>query len=190
MRHAKLVGLPVLVGILTLAWAGGGCGRARQVGQAVATARDASDGDFTVKGEKGEELKVDTNGGDEKGGTITVTGQNGEKMTTEIGTSTVTEKDVGIDFYPGATVLASSKMTASGSKSGTYATVSLETKDPLDKVTKLYKDKYAEGNNVVETPESLMVLFAAGENKGKLVEVHADKDKGTTMISIHSGASE
>jgi hypothetical protein len=40
---------------------------------------------------------------------------------------------------------------------------------------------------VIESPGSLMITINAGENKGKMIMVAEDKDKGITTIAIHSG---
>jgi len=157
--------------------------KVQQVGQAVQTARDAQDGDFTVKTEKGEEVKVETKGEGE-GGSVTVTGSEG-KM--EVGEDVVKQEDVGIDFYPGASVEGGGKMSG-GKEGGSWASVSLETGDPFDKVASFYKEKYAKGNTVMESPGSLIITITAGENKGKLIIVSEDKEQGVTTIAIQSAA--
>jgi len=184
MKTALPVALVVLVVLcLTLC----GCPKkVRQVGQAVRTAQDAQDGNFTMKNEKGEEVKVETKGEGESG-TVTVTGPDGETKS-EFGEDAVKQEDVGIDFYPGATVAGGGKMSG-GKEAGSWASVSLETGDSFDKVSSFYKEKYAKGNTVMESPGSLIITISAGENKGKLIIVSEDKEQGITTIAIQSGAA-
>jgi hypothetical protein len=182
MRTSAWIAVVVLA-VLCLALYG--CPKAaKQTAEAVQTAQDAQDGSFTVKGEKGEEVKVETKGEGESG-SVTVTGPDGETKS-EFGEQAVKQEDVGIDFYPGATVQGGGKVSG-GEKGGSWAAVGLETKDPFDKVAAFYKDKYGKGNTVIESPGSLMITINAGENKGKMIMVAEDKDKGITTIAIHSG---
>jgi hypothetical protein len=177
------IGVAVLV-VLSLMV--GGCPkRVKQAASAVRTAQDAQDGNFTVTNEKGEKVKVETKGEGESG-SVTVTGPEGQ-TTSEYGANAVKQEDVGIDFYPGASVESGGKATG-GEKGGSWAVVSLETKDPFDKVATFYKDKYAKGNTVMESPGSLMITIDAGENKGKMIMLGEDKDKGVTTVMIQSAA--
>ncbi|MBM3471668.1 MAG: hypothetical protein FJX75_00165 [Armatimonadetes bacterium] len=182
MRTSAWIGIVVLV-VLCLALCG--CPKpVKQAAEVARTAQDAQDGNYTVKGEKGEEIKVETKGEGESG-SVTVTGPDGATKS-EFGEQAVKQEDVGIDFYPGATVQGGGKVTG-GEKGGSWAAVGLETKDPFDKVASWYKDKYGKGNTVIESPGSLMITLNAGENKGKIIMVAEDKDKGITTIGIHSG---
>jgi hypothetical protein len=163
----------------------GGCPKkVQQATEAVRTVQDAQDGDFTVKGEKGEEVKVETEGKDGEDATVTMTGPEGQTTTVETGDKAVSESDVGVAFYPGATVDAGGTVSSGGEKGGTYAQVSLTTSDPFDKVATFYKDKYAKGNTSVDGPGNLMIVFDEGENKGKVVTVTEDKAAGKTTIVI------
>jgi hypothetical protein len=180
---ACLLGLFVVVGVLS------GCGRQVKDGlEAARLAQDAQDGKFTVKGEKGEEVKVETDKAGKDSGQVKVTDDKGQTTTSDYGKESVKEEDVGIAFYPGAEVQQGVNMATEGGKAGKYATVSLTTGDSFADVAKFYKDKYAAGNTVVEQPDSLMIMIKAGENAGKMVMV-AVKD-GKTEIMIHSASEK
>lgn len=167
----------------------GGCPKkVKQIGEAARVAQDAQDGNFTVKGEKGEEFKFESKGGDADSGKMTVTGPDGQKSTTESGADAVKPEDVGIDFYPGATVEGGTKSSVTGEKGGAFAQVTLTTKDPLDKVASFYKGKYAEGNTVMDAPGSCVIVFGEGENKGKMISVTEEKGEGLTRILISAGS--
>jgi hypothetical protein len=174
----------LIVAVLCVALVG--CGKARQAAEVARTAQDARDGEYTIKGEKGEEVKVETQK-DGEDGKMTVTTKEGT-TTTEYGANAVTEKDVGIAFYPGATVESGGSTTTTGGKDGgTWASVSLLTTDSFADVAKFYKDKYAQGNTVVEQPDMLMITVSAGENMGKMIM--AAPDSGKVRITIAAGGS-
>ena len=183
--------LLLTVGLLAIGLAVTGCGK--KVEQAVEVARvaqDARDGNFTVKGEDGKEVKVETNQIGGEGGKMTATDASGKTTTTEYGKDAVKQEDVGVDFYPGAEVKTGMKAAAGGEegKAGTGATVQLVTADPVEKVTKFYKDQYANGNTVVDMPGGVMITIASGEGAGKMIMVSADKAANQTQIVIHNAS--
>jgi len=167
----------------------GGCPKkVQQAADAVRTAQDAQDGSFTVKGEKGEEVKVETDKSGDGSQKTTVVGPEGQKSTTEVGEDAVSEEDIGVAFYPGAEVESGGKSTVSGEGGGSIAQVTLTSQDALDKVAKFYKDKYAEGNTVMDSPDSCVIIFNEGENQGKVITVTPDKGAGITRIAIAAAA--
>lgn len=178
----------VLVVGTVLCLAVAGCGKVRQAAEVARTASDARDGKFTVKNEKGEEVKVETDQEGKDAGKTTVTTKEGT-ATTEYGTDKVTEKEVGIAFYPGATVAQGTKSSTTGQSAGTFSMVSLTTADAFDAVAKFYKDKYATGNTVMEQPGSLMITITSGDKSGKMIMVTTDKEAGKTSITITAGGS-
>lgn len=184
-RGWYLLTVLALVALATGFVALAGCSKqVKETAEAVRVAQDAKDGNFTVKGEKGEEVKVETGKTGQDSGSMTVTNEKGETTKTEYGKDTVKESDVGIAFYPGATVETGVKATQAGDKQGTGATVSLLTSDSVDQVGKFYKDKYGKGNTVIEQPDSVMITIKAGENAGKMIMIAAKE--GQTQIVIHS----
>lgn len=166
-----------------------GCGKAKQAVEVARAAQDAKDGNFTVTNEKGEKVTVNTKAGGGEGQSVTVTGPEGSS-TYQSGAGTVKQEDVGIDFYPGATVEQGSTASQSGEKGGKGGKVSmviLSTTDGFADVAKFYKDKYAAGNTVIDQPGNLMITIKGGENVSKMIMVTADKSSGKTQITIHSG---
>lgn len=161
-----------------------GCGTARKVGQAARMANDARDGKMTYTNEKGEKTTIETKPGGE-GGTYTVTGKEGT-TTAKIGADAVKQEDLGVDFYPGATVEHGATSTSAGTQGGKYSQAMLSTTDPFETVAKFYKDKYSQGNAVTEQPNMLMIMIGEGKTGGKMIMVTA-KD-GKTEIVISSGA--
>ncbi|MGQ9730259.1 MAG: hypothetical protein ACUVX8_03215 [Candidatus Zipacnadales bacterium] len=184
MNNAQvLVGIMVVIAVAI----GGAAGcskvkQAKEAAEAVQIAKDAQDGDFTVKSQE-EEIKVKTDKDDEKAGSITITGPDGT-TTVKTGKDTVTEEEVGIKFYPGAKVQAGTTWSASNKESGSISSVTLETTDAFDKVAKFYKDRYAKGNTVLEQPDSLMIMINSGESSGKMIMVSREEGEDVTTIGI------
>ena len=142
---------------------------------------------LTTKGEDGKSVTVESEKQGGKEGKVTVT--TGEGTTTaEVGKDKVSEKDIGVAFYPGATVDAGVSVNATGGKGGKASTVTMATSDPLDKVTSFYKDKYGKGNTVVEQGGTLMISIRSGEGAGKMIMVAPSEDKSGTKIIIHASA--
>ena len=143
---------------------------------------------------------VNYSGKDEKGTAVNVTstkeGENAKTtvktdkgtFTAEVGKSKVSEKDLGIAFYPGATVETGVNAAQAGEKSATVQMVTLKTADPLAKVAAFYKGKYAKGNTVVEQGEMLMITIKSGEAVGKMIMAGPSQDKQGTQIVIHSAS--
>lgn len=178
--------LAVAAMVVLLACVVCGCGkRVQQATQAVETARDARDGDFTVKGEKGEKIQVQSDR-DKQSGTVTVTSGEGTTVG-EYGKDKVTEEEVGVAFYPGAEVESAAKSTSTGESKGQFATVSLTTTAGFAEVAQFYKGKYSSGNTVIEQPDSLAIMMKAGENAGKMVMVSTQEGKTQIVISQATG---
>jgi len=187
MMKTVRVLMVVLVGLALLAVTGCGCGKIKQAAEIARMANDARDGKMTVTNEKGEKATIETNKAGDKGGKITVTDEKGTTTTTEIGNAKVSEQEVGIAFYPGATVETSSASSTSGKESAKYSVVSLTSTDSFDQVAKFYKDKYAKGNTVMEQPNSLMITITAGKESGRMIMVTSSE--GKVQIMIHAAAS-
>ncbi|MEI6501830.1 MAG: hypothetical protein WCP21_12485 [Armatimonadota bacterium] len=143
---------------------------------------------------------VNYSGKDEKGNAVNVTStKEGESakttvktdqgtLTTEVGKDKVSEKDLGIAFYPGATVETGMNAAQSGAKAGAMQMVNLKTADPFAKVAAFYKGKYAKGNTVVEQGEMLMITIKSGQAAGKMIMASPSSDKQGTQIVIHSAS--
>jgi hypothetical protein len=175
------------IGLLLVA----GCGKvkqAREAAQAVRAGQEmARSGKTTVTDEKGNKVTIEASKAKEGEGSWSVTDKEGKTTTASV-SSNVTESDVGLKFYPGAEVKSGSKVSTTGEKAGATATAMLLTKDPMDKVVKFYKNAYAKGNQVVETPESTLIMIEGGAGGGKMITITKDNASGGVMISLTSGS--
>ncbi len=172
------------IGLLLVA----GCGKAKQAAQAVRAGQEmAQSGKTTITDDKGNKITVDASKEKQGGGSWSVTDKEG-KTTTATVTEKITEADIGLKFYPGAEVKSGSKVSTTGEKAAATAVATLLTKDPMDKVVKFYKDAYGTGNQVVETPDSTMIMVQGGAGAGKMISITKDKDSGGVMIALTSGS--
>jgi len=178
---ASFAGLVVLVG---------GCAKVRQARQAVNTARSAGElaqmGKASSAQERGSKLDVQVHRKKEGEGTWSMTDAKGNKSTATVSLN-VTEEDVGLKFYPGATVKTGTTISGTGAKGGPMVTATLTTKDDFGKVAKFYKDNYAKGNQAMEAPDSLTIRIGSGE-AAKRVSVNKDRESGEVTIVLTAGA--
>lgn len=110
-----------------------------------------------------------------KDGTVVVTGQQG---------GTVTEAQLGVPVYPGATVKASSKMGgAATDNKGTVEMYTLMTPDSLEKVTAFYKSNLKNVKNtlVQGSGDQGMAMFSLGDDGAISVNIVSDKNKETII---------
>lgn len=178
--------LIVVCGLALVTLLASGCGKVRQAAEVARVANDARDGKFTVTNEKGEKATVDATKTGDKEGKVTIETKEGT-ATSQTGADVVKSEDVGIDFFPDATVENSTATSMTGDKGGKYSVVILNSTASFDDVAKFYKDKYAKGNTVIEQPNNLMITIKAGENEGKMIMVATEE--GKTRIMIHSTAA-
>ncbi len=185
----RLLVVLTLVSLVAVAALAAGCGKVKQAKQAVETARSAGKlaqtGKATFTDEKGHKVAVQVNQKKEGEGTWAMTDEKGNKTTATV-SSDMTEKDVGLKFYPGATVKSGTTVSSTGAKAGQMVTVTLTTQDGFDKVAKFYKDNYSQGNQVIEGPDALMIMFS-GDTSGKMVSVSKDKESGEVTIVLTAG---
>jgi hypothetical protein len=110
-----------------------------------------------------------------KDGTVVVTGQQG---------GTVTEAQLGVPVYPGATVKGSSKMegAATGGQ-GSIEMYTLMTPDNLEKVTAFYKSnlKNVKNSFVQGSGDQGMAMFSIGDDGAISVNIVSDKNKETVI---------
>jgi len=176
--------LAVLACAVLIAAAMAGCGRSKTVKTAEGTATVTEKGDTTTvtfEGEGGEgtvEMK-----GDEAGGTITT-----DKGTLEFGSEAkVSEKEVGIPFYPGAKTAHLGKIQQTGEDQVKVIQVYLTTPDSVDKVKAFYQEKLAGAKIPMEisTADSRMVqMVVEGEAVSKSVVITRGKDDKETQIGL------
>jgi hypothetical protein len=115
-------------------------------------------------------VKIET-----KDGTVVVTGEQG---------GTLTEAQLGVPVYPGATVRTSSKMegAAAGNK-GALEMYTLMTPDSLEKVTAFYKSnlKNVKNSFVQGSGDQGMAMFSIGDDGAIIVNIESDKSKETVI---------
>lgn len=129
-------------------------------------------------------VKTDGSGG---GGTVRVETKEG-KATVVTGQEggTITEVQLGVPVYPGATMKASSKMENKGSDGGGSVEMHmLVTQDSFEKVSAFYKSNLKNVTNTLTqgSGEKGMAMFAIGEKGDTSVTVSSDGTKGT-MIQV------
>ena len=158
-----------------------GCGKAKEVGQAVSVARDLRDGEATIKTDDGEaKMKIEEDG---ESVTITSTDKEG-KETVTWGSDAVDADKLGIELYPGAEPTGTGG-TSSGSE-GDISTVTLSTGDGFDKVAKFYKDKYpdADKQEVSAGGMKMLTLAVSAEPDLKHIMVQEQEGEGTVLITL------
>jgi hypothetical protein len=134
------------------------------------------------------------------GGTATVTDKGGNGKTVEVKTGegkvtvntekkSITEKELGVPVYPGATVEVSGNYegSAAGGQGSMQQTV-LTTPDSFDKVSAFYKSnlKNVESSVNQNMGNGNMAMFSVKSADGGSIMVHVmtDKDKKVTQIQV------
>ena len=151
-----------------------GCGKDKDTYTA-----STPDGKVTIDVSKSGEgaVKIETN----EGKTVVVTGQQG---------GTVTESQLGVPVYPGATVKGSSKMEgpATGGKES-IETYTLMTPDNFEKVTAFYKSNLKNVKNSFTQGSSGqgMAMFSIGDDESTVVNIASNNNK-ETMIQVSKKA--
>lgn len=136
------------------------------------------------------------------GGNVTVKTGGGQQTTeyqTKEGTAKVTtgqkgpitEAELGVPVYPGATVETTVQAQGMPSAGGKSVEVhNLSTTDSFDKVAEFYKSKLkkAQSNIVQGQGGQNMAMFTMEQGKTSImVHVMADKDAGKTTINVTKG---
>ena len=102
------------------------------------------------------------------------------------GTGAVSEADLGVAIYPGATRQEGGMQINSGS--GSMVTVVYSTPDSLNKVIDFYKSKLGESSSVIQTGTGAVITSAsqnsAGENNESMVITLTSDPDGQTKIAI------
>jgi hypothetical protein len=176
--------LAVLACAVLIAAAMAGCGRSKTVTTPEGTATVTEKGDTTTvtfEGEGGEgTFQIE---GDKVGGTVKT-----DEGTLEYGTEVkLTEKDIGIPFYPGAKAAHSGKLVQTGEDQGEFIQVAFTTPDSVDKVKAFYKEKIAgvEVRMEMSTADTRMVqMMAEDGNTQKSVVITRGKDDKETQIGL------
>jgi hypothetical protein len=185
-----MVVVAAVVGLAAATLLYAGCGKVKQARQAAQNVREGAEiaktGKGTITDAQGNKVNVDVSKEKQGEASWSMTDKPGQK-TTVTTSATVTEQDLGLKFYPGAEVKSGGTIASSGEKGGKMATAELTTRDSYDKVVKFYKDAYAKGNQVMESPESTLIMVGDTGKSGKMIAISKDAQSGTVKIVLTSG---
>jgi hypothetical protein len=169
MKKGIIVGcvMCVIVGLVLF-----GCGKKEET-HTVST----PDGKMKITADQsgqGGKVEIET----KEGKAVVITGEQG---------GTVTEAQLGVPVYPGATVKASSKMegAAAGGEGGVQV-YTLTTSDNWEKVAAFYKSnlKNVKGTFNQGSGNQGMAMFSIGDKGDLTVHVTGDSKKNETIIMV------
>jgi hypothetical protein len=142
-------------------------------------------------GKKEETHTVSTPGGKMKvttdrsgqGGRVEIETKEGKTVITGEQGGTVTETQLGVPVYPGATLKASTKMEGTGGRQGAVEIYTLASSDNWEKVSAFYKSnlKNVKGNFTQGSGDKGVAMFSIGEKGDITVNVVADGKNGTAI---------
>jgi hypothetical protein len=117
----------------------------------------------------GQKAQVDLSGSTAK---VTISDASGQTSRIEVGGAKVTEAEIGLPFYPGASLVenASSKVS---SPEGTMATVQLNSRDAPDKVAAFYREQ----------------LRSRAQGKATFADMSTGEGAATLMLGDEDGKS-
>jgi hypothetical protein len=132
----------------------------------------------------GQKAQVDLSGSTAK---VTISDASGQTSRIEVGGAKVTEAEIGLPFYPGASLVenASSKVS---SPEGTMATVQLNSRDAPDKVAAFYREQLrsrAQGKATFagEGAATLMLGDEDGKSGWQVSVSRADAGSAITIVA-------
>ena len=102
-----------------------------------------------------------------------------------MGNTEVTEAELGVAIYPGATGEQGSFRI--GTAEGSMGTFVFRTSDSPEQVLEFYRDQLGQTVDVVTTPEGGIITSAPSDQEGYMITVGRDDSDGTTIISIIRG---
>ena len=176
------VGLSLLAGLaLTLS---AGCGKVQEVASEKA-AEKVIESAIT---KDGGTAKVEI-GGD--AGAIKATGvdKDGQSYSVAMGQADVTEKDVGVAFYPGAKPEKGSRIAVGDVQ---MVQVEMVSADPMPKVTEWYRAQLKPRMNGAQSmeqtsPESAMLMVGNDKENSLVVNISKEGDTGSRISLMQSG---
>jgi len=125
---------------------------------------------------------------EEKGGkTKTVEVQTGTgKATVQVDKKRITEAELGVPVYPGATVEVSGEYEGQGQSEMMHQNM-LSTPDDFDKVFEFYKSHLKNVKNTMNqsTGDGMMAMFNLTAADGAEITVHLTTDKEKNLTRIH-----
>jgi len=97
--------------------------------------------------------------------------------------SAVSEADLGVPFYPGATRREGGMQI--NSASGSMVTVVFSTPDPVGKVVEFYKEKLGDNTSVIQSGTGAVISAGEQNKQGVVITIGADNgSNGGTTIAI------
>jgi hypothetical protein len=191
LRHARCLtgpglfsalGLSAMLAMLT------GCGKATEMAKEKAGQKVVEQIIESAADKDGSTAKVDLSGGSAK---VTTTDASGKVMQMEIGGAKVTEADLGLPIYPGATPIEG-KATKMNSSDSNMASLELQTSDAPEKVAAFYRERLkakAEGHQMMDmnSGDGNISLMLNDSVKKESFQVSLRKrDAGTEVTMISS----
>jgi hypothetical protein len=125
----------------------------------------------------GSKAKVDLSGGSAK---ITTTDASGKTSQIEMGAAKVSEADLGVPFYPGASPAEGSSSKVS-TPDGSMYSVLLQSADSPDKVAAFYRDKLK-----AMSAGKQMMDMSGGDGSANLM-LADDKAKTSVQVNVMKG---
>lgn len=125
----------------------------------------------------GTKAKVDISGGSTK---ITTTDASGKTSQLEMGAAKVTESDLGVPFYPGASPAEGSSSKIS-TPDGSMYTVLLHSADSPDKVAAFYRDRLK-----AMSAGKQMMDMSGGDGSANLV-LADEQAKSSVQVNVMKG---
>ncbi|HLA40788.1 MAG TPA: hypothetical protein VJ417_12375 [Candidatus Glassbacteria bacterium] len=102
-----------------------------------------------------------------------------------MGKTEVTEAELGVAIYPGATGEQGSFRL--GTAEGSMGTFVFRTPDSPEQVLEFYRGQLGETVDMVTTPQGGVITSAPSNQEGFMITVGRDDSDGTTIISIIRG---
>ncbi len=161
-----------------------GCGRKQTVqtpGGEVTVRERAGKTEVTFEGEEGEG-KLEFKGG-EMSGTLTT-----EEGTVAFGTEAkITEEELGLPFYPGATTGQTIASSATGEEGPSFTQAYFTTPDSVDKVKAFYEDKAAGVRTAMDMSSDgsrMVQMVLEGEDVQRVIMISRQKPEDETHIIL------
>ena len=157
-----LVGIAVVVSL-------GACGKTQEK----AAERAAEKAMETSLSKDGTQAKVNLSEGGVK---VTTTDASGKSTQMEMGNAKITEAELGLPFYPGATQREGGSMRIVAGKNKSMQ-ITMHSDDAPDKIAAFYRDKLkamSEGKQLMEM----------SQNDGAMLSLVDDKAKSTLQVQV------
>ena len=176
--------LPIVIAIAASL---GACGKVQEKAAEKATEKMIE----SSLSKDGTQAKVDLSEGGMK---VTTTDASGKTTQMEMGAAKITETDLGVPFYPGATQSEGSAMRVASGNSVSMQ-LGLHSDDGHDKVAAFYRDKLkamADGKQLMDMSSNDGASISLIDDKARsTLQVHvtkADKGSDIAITSVREGA--